>query len=139
MKTLLGLCTAPIDEAAIRRHLACDEAGGEVLFTGTVRDHNQGRRVTGLAFEAFEAMALLQLEAIAADMIARWDVCRVALVHRVGAVPLNGVCVVVGVAAPHRSAAFEACRHGIDALKRDVAIWKRETFADGEVWVTNHA
>jgi molybdopterin synthase catalytic subunit len=54
-------------------------------------------------------------------------------------VELNAVCVVVGVSAPHRAAAFEACRHGIDALKRDVTIWKRETYEDGEVWVTNHA
>jgi molybdopterin synthase catalytic subunit len=139
MAALVGLATAAIDEAAIRRHLACAEAGGEVLFSGTVRDHNQGRKVTALTFEAFEEMAIGQLNAIGRDLLARWDVSRVALVHRVGRVELGAVCVVVGVSAPHRAAAFEACRYGLDTLKKDVAIWKRETFEGGEEWVTNHA
>jgi molybdopterin synthase catalytic subunit len=139
MNVLVGLPTGPIDEAAIRRHLACEGAGGEVLFTGTVRDTNLGRKVIRLAFEAFDAMALKQLEELGQEILARWETSRVALVHRVGVVPLGEACVVVGVSAPHRAAAFEGCRHGIDALKRDVAIWKRETFEGGESWVTNHA
>lgn len=139
MNVLVGLPSGPIDEAAIRQHLACDAAGGEVVFTGTVRDRNQGRQVIQLAFEAYEDMALAQLHALGEEIMQRWEVCRVALVHRTGVVPLNETCVVVGVSAPHRAAAFEACRHGIDALKQDVAIWKRETFEGGEVWVTNHA
>lgn len=139
MKPLVGLPSGPIDAEAIRAHLACDGAGGEVIFTGTVRDHNQGRAVTQLAFEAYEEMALKQLEALALEIHERFEVSRVALVHRLGVVPLNEACVIVGVSAPHRAAAFDGCRHGIDALKRDVAIWKRETFEGGEVWVTNHA
>jgi molybdopterin synthase catalytic subunit len=110
-----------------------------VLFTGTVRNTNLGRSVIQLAFEAFEPMALKQLEALGEEILARWEASRVALVHRLGVVPLGEACVVVGVSAPHRAAAFEGCRHGIDSLKRDVAIWKRETFEGGESWVTNHA
>jgi molybdopterin synthase catalytic subunit len=139
MNILVGLPAGPIDEAAIRAHLSCDEAGGEVLFTGTVRNRNQGRDVIQLEFEAFHEMALKQMEAIAAEILAMGEVSRVALVHRVGVVEMNGVCVVVGVSSPHRAEAFAGCRHGIDRLKQDVAIWKRETFEGGEVWVTNHA
>ena len=98
--------------------------------------HSNG--VVWVEFEAYPEMAVAQLQAIAAEMYARWPLRKVALVHRLGRLPLGEVVVAVGVSAGHRAEAFEACRYGIDALKRDVPIWKREHFEGGEVWVTNH-
>lgn len=135
---LIKVEPGPIDLAAIHAFLAHPGAGGEVVFTGTVRDQNQGRTVSHLAFEAYPEMAIAQLGAIATEIQARWDARRIVLWHRLGLVALGEVVVVVGVSTPHRAEAFEACRHGIDALKRDVPIWKREHFEGGEVWVTNH-
>ena len=135
---LIAVGPDPIDLAALHAFLADPAAGGEVLFTGTVRDRNEGRAVHALEFEAYPEMAVAQLQAIAAEMYARWPLRKVALVHRLGRLPLGEVVVAVGVSAGHRAEAFEACRYGIDALKRDVPIWKREHFEGGEVWVTNH-
>ncbi len=135
---LIDLPGGPIDLAAIYAHLNCPHAGGEVVFTGVVRDHHDGRQVEHLAFEAYDEMARRQLAAIADDIVGQWAVDRVALVHRTGRVAIGEVCVVVGVSAAHRDAAFAGCRHGIERLKAEVAIWKRETFVGGEAWVTNH-
>lgn len=127
-----------IDLAAVHAYLGDHAAGGEVVFTGTVRNQNQGRTVSHLEFEAYPEMAVAQLERIAAEIQARWGPCKVVMWHRLGLVALGEVVVVVGVSTPHRAAAFEACRYGIDTLKQDVPIWKREHFEGGEVWVTNH-
>ena len=135
---LIAVDPAPIDLAAVHAFLADPAAGGEVVFTGTVRNTNQGRVVSALEFEAYPEMAVAQLERIAAEMHARWPLRRVAMIHRLGKLPLGEVVVVVGVSAGHRAEAFEAARYGIDTLKRDVPIWKREHFEGGEVWVTNH-
>lgn len=135
---MIALVSEAIDLAAIRAHLACPQAGAEVLFTGLVRDHNEGRAVTHLEFESFAPMALRQLALIAGEIRARWDVSRVALVHRLGRVEIGDLCVVVGVSSAHRAAAFEGSRHGIDRLKQDVPIWKRETFVGGDAWLANH-
>lgn len=135
---LIAVGPAPIDLAAVHAFLADPGAGGEVVFTGTVRDTNEGRTVQALEFEAYPEMAVAQLAKIAAEMHARWPLQKVAMIHRLGKLPLGEVVVVVGVSAGHRAEAFEACRHGIDTLKRDVPIWKREHFEGGEVWVTNH-
>lgn len=135
---LIRVAEGPIDLAAVHAYLADVGAGGEVVFTGTVRDTNQGRAVTHLVFEAYAAMAEAQLARIAAEIQDRWAAKKIVMWHRLGPVALGEVVVVVGVSTPHRAEAFEACRHGIDALKRDVPIWKREHFEGGDVWVTNH-
>ena len=135
---LIAVAPSPIDLAAIHAYLADPAAGGECVFTGTVRDRNEGRVVSALEFEAYPEMAVAQLAKIAEAMHVRWPLRKVALVHRLGKLPLGEVVVVVGVSAGHRAEAFEACRYGIDTLKRDVPIWKREHFEGGEVWVTNH-
>jgi molybdopterin synthase catalytic subunit len=136
-RLLVGLTPAPLEVAMVHAHLAHDEAGGEVVFTGAVRNHHAGRHVTALEFEAYAEMAEAELTRIGEALLARWDVRRVALLHRLGRVEVGGLCVVVGVSAPHRAEAFEACRHGIDALKARAPIWKREHFDGGEAWVTN--
>jgi molybdopterin synthase catalytic subunit len=135
---MIEITAAPIELTEIHRYLASPHAGGEVVFTGTVRDHNEGHQVDFLEFEAYGEMALQVMHAIAEEIRTHWAVTKVAMVHRVGRVEIGEVCVVVGVSAPHRAAAFEGARHGIDRLKADVPIWKRETFEGGQAWLANH-
>ena len=124
----------PVDE--LRRWAGRPDCGAVVVFTGNARDHSEGRAgVTSLAYESYEEQAVPRLRAVAAELRRRWpEVGRVALVHRTGDVPLGEEAVVVAVAAPHRAAAFEAARFGIDAVKDTVPIWKRETWAAGSDW-----
>lgn len=112
------------------------QCGAVVLFTGTVRDHAEGRDgVTKLEYEAYDEHVVPQLEQIVVAIRERWPVVgRVALLHRVGEVALGEAAVVVVVAAPHRPEAFDAARFAIDVLKQTVPIWKREFWADGEGW-----
>jgi len=128
----------PIDLKDIHAYLSDVTAGGEVVFTGTVRNHHAGRHVTALEFEAYPEMALAEFARIGEGIKERWDVCRLVLWHRLGRVPLGEPCVVVGVSAAHRAEAFEAARYGIDRLKAEAPIWKREYFDGGDAWVTNH-
>jgi molybdopterin synthase catalytic subunit len=94
-----------------------------------------GQRVVGLEYEAFEPMAIAVLEAIAAEILERYGVRRLAIVHRTGAVAVGEASVVIVAAAPHRDAAFAACRYAIEELKARAPIWKSERFADGQVWL----
>lgn len=109
--------------------------GGLVTFVGAVRDNTRGRRVLRLEYEAYAPMAVKKLEEIAAEAKARWPEIRVAVLHRVGVLLPGEAAVVIAVASPHRKEAFLACEHVIDRLKQDVPIWKKEVYADGEVWV----
>jgi len=110
--------------------------GAVVVFSGTVRDHAQGREgVSLLEYEAYEDHVEPRLEAILAEMRYEWpDLSRVVLAHRTGALELGESSVVVAVSSPHRPEAFEAARFGIDTLKATVPIWKREVWKDGEDW-----
>lgn len=110
--------------------------GAVVLFSGTVRDHAEGRSdVTHLEYEAYEEQVVPRFEAIAAELRARWPmVGRVVLLHRVGRLDLGESSVLVVVSAPHRPEAFAAARFGIDSLKASVPIWKRESWAEGSAW-----
>jgi molybdopterin synthase catalytic subunit len=128
----------PIDLDGLYRALESPHAGGTVVFTGTVRDLNAGKQVHFLDFEAYPEMAVHQMEAIADEIRARWEVTHVAMVHRLGHTEIGDMVVAIGVSAPHRDAAFQGCRHGIDRLKEVVPIWKRETFEGGEAWLSNH-
>jgi molybdopterin synthase catalytic subunit len=112
------------------------DCGGLVLFSGTARDHAEGRPgVERLEYEAYDAQVVPRLQAVADEARARWPtVGRVALLHRTGVVDVGDSVVVVVVSAPHRAEAFEAARFCIDTLKRSVPIWKRETWAGGESW-----
>ncbi len=124
----------PVDE--LRRWVGRPDCGAVVVFTGNARDHSEGRPdVTSLAYEAYEEQAVPRLRDVAAELHRRFpEVGRVALVHRTGEVPLGEEAVVVAVAAPHRAAAFEAARFGIDAVKASVPVWKQETWAGGTDW-----
>lgn len=112
--------------------------GAVVVFSGTVRDHADGRDdVTQLHYEAYESEAVAKLTVIAETMRSKWpQLGRIALIHRVGTLELGESSVLVVVSAPHRPEAFAAARFGIDALKATVPIWKREKWASGEDWGT---
>ena len=111
-------------------------AGGTCVFVGTVRDHSDAGDVTGLAYEAWEEVATNRLHELANELAAGWPVLGVALLHRTGELAVGDSSVVVAVSAPHRAEAFEACRHGIERLKHDVPIWKKESLSSGEAnWV----
>ncbi len=106
--------------------------GGVVTFLGVVRERSDdGRPVTGLAYEAFEPMAVQSFEEIAREARERFGDVRVGIVHRVGALRVGDVAVVVAASAPHRAAAFAACAYAIDEVKRRAPIWKKEAYADG--------
>ena len=111
-------------------------AGGVVIFSGVVRNETGGRPVTFLEYEAHAPMAEAKLREIARALRRRWPgVRRVAILHRVGRLAIGEASVVIAVSAAHRGDAFEACRYAIDTLKQTVPVWKKEHFADGEVWV----
>ena len=125
----------PIDLGALLSAVGDPGAGGTVLFVGTTRDHNDGRTVLRLEYEAYREMAVAEMAQIGRDIEARWPVEAVAMVHRIGAVPIAEASVAVAVSAAHRDAAFAACRYGIDRLKATVPIWKKEHYEGGEVWI----
>jgi MoaE-MoaD fusion protein len=110
------------------------EDGAAVVFEGIVRDHTRDRRTLYLDYEAYEEMALKQLEELAAQVLAEHQVRDVAIVHRLGRLEIGETSVLIVVASAHRAAAFEACHWLIDTLKRTVPIWKKEHFEDGAVW-----
>jgi len=125
----------PIHGEELMRAVQTDADGAVALFLGTVRDHNQDRRVTGLEYSAYEEMALKELENVRRQALGDFEITAAAIVHRLGPLAIGEVSVAVAVSAPHRAAAFDACRFAIDTLKRTVPIWKKETFEGGEVWI----
>jgi molybdopterin synthase catalytic subunit/molybdopterin converting factor small subunit len=129
------LTDASLDPAAVARAVASPTCGATVLFVGTVRDHNDGAVVTSLHYEAYEPMAERQLERIAAACNAAHPGAHVAIAHRHGSLAVGDISVVIAAAAPHRDAAFAACREALERIKRDVPIWKRETRVGGDTWV----
>jgi molybdopterin synthase catalytic subunit len=134
-----SLTKTKIDLDSILKSVRGQRAGGTVLFIGTVRDTSEAGRVDLIHYEAYEPMAEKILEQIKDDVKHRWPANKVRIVHRVGDLQVGEVSVAVAVSAPHRAEAFEACRHAIERIKRDVPIWKKERLADGsEVWVEEH-
>jgi molybdopterin synthase catalytic subunit len=128
------LLRIPIDPAEAVRHVRADQDGAIVTFDGFVRNESHGRRTLYLEYEAYEPMALSKMKEIGAQVHERFSIHRVAIVHRLGRLEIADTSVFIAVSAPHRAAAFDACRFAIDALKRTVPIWKKEYFEDGAVW-----
>ena len=137
----LGLTDAELPIGELYQWCVRPDCGAVVLFSGTVRDHADGRTdVIELEYEAYEEMVVPKLDEIVAETRARWsDVGRLALVHRVGRLGLGESSVVAVVSAPHRAEAFAAARFAIDALKVSVPVWKREIWEGGSDWGTNAA
>lgn len=130
---MVRLTREPLDLPALLGAEARD--GAVCLFVGVVRDHNDGRRVRHLEYEAYEEMALPLLAEIEAEVRQRWPVSDVRLEHRLGRLEIGEASVAVAVCSPHRAEAFAACRHAIDTLKQRVPIWKKEFYADGSAWI----
>jgi molybdopterin converting factor subunit 1 len=124
----------PIVTQKIVETIKHPEDGAVAVFEGIVRNHSRGRRTLYLDYEAYEEMALKQMEALVAQALSQFTVRDVAIVHRLGRLEIGESSVVIVVASAHRAAAFDACRWLIDTLKRSVPIWKKEFFEDGAVW-----
>lgn len=130
-----ALTRRPIDIAALRDRILAPSDGGIVVFEGVVRDNSDGRQTRFLDYECYEAMAVQVMARIGAELAGRHEIGRIAMVHRLGRMEIGEASVVIVVTAPHRRPAFEAALEAIDRLKKLVPVWKKEHFADGEVWV----
>ena len=124
-----------IDERAVVQSVEDPRAGAICTFAGVVRDNSRGKRVLYLEYEAYAEMAVRQMQKIAAEMKARWDVLHVSMVHRTGRLEIGEASVFIAVSTAHRAEAFEACRYAIDQLKQSVPVWKKEVWEGGEYWV----
>jgi molybdopterin synthase catalytic subunit len=133
---LVRVTDEPLTLAEVESFVADPGAGATCIFAGTVRDHSEAGEVTGLRYEAWEDMARRHLRELAQELGDRWPLRKVALLHRIGNLPIGAVSVIVACSSPHRTEAFEACRHGIERLKEAAPIWKKEELASGEAhWV----
>jgi molybdopterin synthase catalytic subunit len=128
LELLIGAVTARAGDSA-------GSDGAVVTFLGLVRNHNVGRRVLFLEYEAYEPLALRTFERIAGEVDRRWPGVRLALHHRTGRVAIGGASVAIAAASPHRADAYAACRYTIERVKQIAPVWKREFFDGGDVWI----
>lgn len=134
----IALVQEPIDAASLIERVRTDACGAVAVFLGVVREHHDGRAVQGLSYEAYPAMAIEEMRAIAREAEGRFGPCEIAIVHRTGDLRIGEASVGVAVGAPHRGKAFDACEYAIDELKRRVEIWKKEHYVEGDAsWVDN--
>jgi molybdopterin synthase catalytic subunit len=130
-----AVTTSPLDPAAIGAAVGRSGDGAVATFVGLVRDHNAGRRVLWLDYEAYAPLALKVFGQIAAEAAERWPDARVAIHHRIGRVAIGEASVAIAAASPHRAEAFAACRYAIERVKQIAPVWKHEHFEGGEVWI----
>ncbi|MBA3353022.1 MAG: molybdenum cofactor biosynthesis protein MoaE [Blastocatellia bacterium] len=133
------LTTDPIDITGVARRVIPPECGATVTLDGYVRKFTKGRETLHLFYEAYEPMALKEMQKLIDQAKGEFDVANIGIVHRLGKLEIGETSVVISVAAPHRKAAFAACEWLIRELKRTVPIWKKEVYADGEEWVEGEA
>ena len=129
-----AIVRGPIQTQLVLAGIKRGEDGAAVVFEGVVRNQTRGRKTLYLDYEAYDEMALKQMESLAGQALSQFQIREVALVHRLGRLEIGETSVLIVVAAAHRAAAFDACRWLIDTLKRTVPIWKKEYFEDGAVW-----
>lgn len=132
------ISSSPLSIDACAAWVMSHDCGGIDMFIGTVRNTTKGKSVTRLEFEAYEPMALSEMQKIADAAAAKWPVHKILIHHRTGTLEVGDIPVIIAVSSPHRDAAFDACRYIIDTLKQTVPIWKKEVFEDGEEWVAAH-
>lgn len=125
----------PLDVGAIARRVVPANCGATITLDGYVRQFTKGRETLHLVYEAYEPMALKEMEKLVAKARERFEIENVGIVHRLGKLEIGETSVVVTVAAPHRRAAFEACEWLIKELKRTVPVWKKEVYRGGEIWI----
>ena len=132
---MTAITTAPLDQEALVRVLDTTGIGAVTVFLGLVRDHNKGRTVLYLDYEAYEPLALRGLDVIVAESRERWPDVRLAIHHRIGRMEIGEASVIIAAASPHRADAFSASRYAIERIKQIVPIWKHEYFEGGDVWI----
>jgi molybdopterin synthase catalytic subunit len=129
------LSDEPLSLDRVVDEVRTEQAGAIATFTGTTRVHSRGRDVEFLDYEAYEGMAEKTMIEIADELRARYELCDVAIHHRIGRVDIGGTSVIIAVSAPHRADALAACKDAIDQLKERVPLWKKEVYAGGEEWI----
>ena len=129
------LTHGPVNLTSVVVEVVDEQAGAIATFLGTVRTHSRGRDVIALEYEAYEEMAEDVLAGIADELLARYDLCKVAMSHRLGRVEVGETSVAIAVSAPHRQDALAACADAIEALKSQVPLWKKELYEGGEEWI----
>jgi molybdopterin synthase catalytic subunit len=125
----------PIDLHELVDCVTDPEAGAIATFIGTTRNNNQGRKVIALDYEAYPEMAEKELARLGEEAKKKWQICRMAIVHRIGPLQITEPSVIIAVSAAHREAAFAACRFAIEEIKKTVPIWKKEVYEGGEIWI----
>ena len=129
------LTTEPIDVGMVARRVVLPECGATVTLDGYAREWTKGKRTLYLVYEAYDAMALTEMQRLGVEAHQKFDIAHLGIVHRTGRLEIGETSVVIAASAPHRQAAFQACEWAIRELKRTVPIWKKEVYADGEAWV----
>jgi len=129
------LSADPLSVEDVVSEVRDESAGAIATFVGTTRSHSRGRDVLHLEYEAYEGMAEQVMSDLAGELARRYDLCKVAIHHRIGRVDIGGTSVVIAVSAAHRAAALAACAEAIEELKVSVPLWKKETYVGGEEWV----
>jgi MoaE-MoaD fusion protein len=130
------LTTEPIDVGQVARRVVLPECGATVTLDGYAREWTKGKRTLYLVYEAYDAMALTEMQRLGVEAHQKFDIAHLGIVHRTGRLEIGETSVVIAASAPHRQAAFQACEWAIKELKRTVPIWKKEVFENGEEWVT---
>jgi molybdopterin synthase catalytic subunit len=131
----VAVTSEPLDSETLVAIVDAAGDGAVVTFAGLVRDHNQGRRVQFLEYEAYEPLAVRALQRIVDEARKLWPGARLAVHHRLGRLQIGDASIVIAAASPHRADAFAACRYTIERVKQIVPIWKREYFDGGDVWL----
>ena len=131
------LTTEPIDVGAVARRVVLPECGATVTLDGYAREWTRGKRTLYLVYEAYDTMALSEMQRLGAEAHKQFEIAHIGIVHRTGRIEIGETSVVIAVSAPHRRAAFQACEWAIKELKRTVPIWKKEIYEDGQEWVTS--
>ena len=129
------LTTEPIDVGAVARRVVLPECGATVTLDGYAREWTKGKHTLYLVYEAYDSMALTEMQRLGAEAHKLFDIAHLGIVHRTGRLEIGETSVVIAASAPHRQAAFQACEWAIKELKRTVPIWKKEVFENGEEWV----
>jgi molybdopterin synthase catalytic subunit len=125
----------PLNLQELVDHVTDPGAGAIATFIGTTRNNNEGRKVMALDYDAYPEMAEKELKRIGDDASKKWQICRMAIVHRIGPVQITQASVMIAVSSAHREAAFAACRFAIEEIKKTVPIWKKELYEGGELWI----
>jgi molybdopterin synthase catalytic subunit len=132
---LCKITQSPINMQELADFVADPAAGAMATFVGMTRNTNEGRQVTRLEYECYPGMAEKEMEKIAAEVLRRWPIKKISIVHRLGRVDIGEASVAIAVSSGHRHAAFEACHYAINQLKETVPIWKKELYEGGELWI----